>query len=96
MKKYPTDLTVDWALLGERGWWIDESGAEAADLDPTETMGCHLDRATLHLILCGSPEWCRDRLWDLGDAGVPAFDPFRRWRVILPNDNRTYLRVITP
>lgn len=81
-RKHANDLLVDWALLGTRGWWIDESGAEAADLDSTETMWCHLDRTTLDILMCGPAWWCAARLQELADAGVPDLRIYRTWQVL--------------
>jgi len=78
-RKHKNDLLVDWALLGECGWEIDETGAEAAPLDPTETMGCHLDRTTLDIILCGPATWIADRLLEMANAGVPGLSAYRTW-----------------
>lgn len=75
-------LDVDWVELGCRGWEIDETGAEAAYLDPNETMGCHIDRTTLAIILCGDAAWCRERIHDLADARVPGLELFAHWQVL--------------
>lgn len=82
MKRPNANLHVNWVELGCRGWEIDASGAEAAFLDPTETMGCHLDRETLDIILCGSPVWCAARLQDLADANVDGLEQIKSWRII--------------
>ena len=77
MSKRRNYLDVDWVELGCRGWHIDHTGAEAAYLDPTETMGCHLDRTTLDIILCGDSAWCLARLRDLAEARVPGLESLR-------------------
>lgn len=82
MSKRRNYLDVDWVELGCRGWHIDHTGAEAAYLDPTETMGCHLDRTTLEVILCGNAAWCAERIHDLADAGVPGLELFAHWNVV--------------
>lgn len=81
MSKRRSYLDVDWVELGCRGWDIDATGAEAADLDPTETMYCHLDRTTLDIILCGDAQWCAARLSDLAEARVPGLEQFKMWRI---------------
>ena len=82
MSKRRSYLDVDWVELGCRGWEIDATGAEAAYLDPAETMGCHLDRTTLAIILCGDAAWCLARLRDLADAGVHELNSLRTWRLV--------------
>lgn len=87
-------LDVDWVELGCRGWEIDETGAEAAYLDPNETCGCHLDRTTLAIILCGDARWCAARLEDLAEANVPGLSRFKQWQA-LPTSNTGGLMVNT-
>ena len=79
-RKHKNDLIVNWALLGEYGWEIDEYGVEAGDLDPAGESMCHLDRTTLHIIAGGYSPFLVARFRELADAGVPGLEHWRTWQ----------------
>ena len=81
-RKHKNDLLVDWALLGERGWWIEVEGADGSEIGDRDDTMCHLDRTTLHLIIGGHADWIVERLRDLADAGVPALEVYHSWSIM--------------
>ena len=83
MSKRQSYLDVDWVELGCRGWEIDETGAEAADLDPGGECVCHLDRTTLDIIMQGPGLWMERMVTDLAAAKVPGLERFRPWQMLI-------------
>ena len=70
MKRKPKWWNIDWVELGCRGWDIDATGAGLGEDGELDWQHAHLDRDTLHLILCGKPAFVARVLSDLIAAGV--------------------------
>lgn len=51
----PRWWSIDWVELGCLGWDIDVTGAGLGEDGELDWQYAHLDRDTLHLILCGKP-----------------------------------------
>ena len=79
MKRKPKWWNVDWVELGCRGWDIDVTGAGLGEEGEFDWDHAHLDRDTLHLILCGEPSFVARVLSDMIAAGVLQNGPQMTW-----------------
>ena len=79
MRRKPKWWNVDWVELGCLGWDIDVTGAGLGEDGDLDWQHAHLDRDTLHLILCGKPAFVARVLSDLIAAGVLLRGPSMTW-----------------
>ena len=70
MKRKPKWWNIDWVELGCLGWDIDVTGAGLGEDGELDWQHAHLDRDTLHLILCGKPAFVAQVVNDMIAAKV--------------------------